>query len=309
MTAIKVLIATIGLGCLGWQESATFTSGGSRVFLTNATHGSVDGLAQGDKQKHVLATGEPAQIHSPEKGLTARGRTLEFTWAELDPKTMEIRQGRIDGQGTIIIDGEESQKALAEDAVKLNQPVPKPQSESSYMQIDSELFSYSGTVKHATLTMPNAFTFKQTGKGISKQTKGGKEVDTPFDQSFDATGTSGTISLVPGPDETLNQVELGTIEGPVHFKLVRHEFPADSGKTSTSTYTGVADHIDINLLSHPGTITASGHVIVDADLNGDTCHFAEDKFVFLVSEKMEPLGLQFAGKPGETKAKAKDGGK
>ena len=309
MSALKALMLAIGVVSIAHQESATFISGGARIYLTNANGGTIDGLGQGDKQKHVVVTGNLAQIHSPEKGLTARGRTLEFTWAELDPKTMEFRQGRIEGNATIIIDGEEAQKALADDAQKLNKPLPTPQSESSFMQADSDLFSYAGTVKAGTLTMPNPWTFKQTSKGTKDEEKDRKHVKITYDQAFEASGSKGIINLVPGPDGVLNQLETGTLDGPVHFKIVRHEMTEGTAKPSTSTYIGVADHIGMNLAGHPGTITASGHVIVDADLNGDSCHFEEDTFIFEVNEKLEPLGFQFHGSPGLTKAKAKDGGK
>ena len=307
MILAKLIYLSLALQIVSDQSNITFFSGGNRVILTNFRPKSFEGIKSGEKQKHVDIVGDPAQLRSPEKGFTARGREMEFTWAELDPKTMEFRQGRIEGAATIIFDSDVAQKALTDDALNQKKKPPAPPAESSFMQVDSELFTYAGTVERGTLTMPDPWTFKDVAKGSQIQVKEKVPVKVNYDQTFDATGSKGVINIVRGPDGNLGKLESGTLEGPVHFKIVRRETPDGTSITTTTTYTGVADHIDIDLTTKPGTITAHGHVIVDADSIEYQAHFVEEDFVFLVSDKLEPIGLKFSGNPGKTKATAKDG--
>jgi len=310
MMSIKLAMVALGVfGVALQQQNAVFNSGGSRIFLRNYDQGTIDGIATGQKEKHAVVSGNLVELFSPEKGLTARAKNLDFTWAELDPKTMEIRKGQLEGNATLIIDGEVASQTQAEAAKAKNQPTPKPPQETSILQVDSELFSYAGTVDRGTLTMPGQWTLKQTAKGVQQQKKDKKVVQITYTQTFDANGSSGFINLIRGKGGVLNQPETGHLEGPVHFKVVRDEIADGETKSKITTYTGVADHVDINMLAHPGTITAEGHVSVDADVDGYVSHFSDDNFVFLVNEKFEPQGIKFWGKPGVTTAKSKGGSK
>ena len=298
------------------QQSTTFLSGGTHIVVTNHT-GLMEGLGTGDKEKHVDLLGDPAQLQAFEKGFTARGKELDFTWAELDPKTTEFRKGRIEGNGSLIYDTEMAQKALTEQAMANKKPLPVPPAESSFIQANSERFTYLGNVDLGTITMPDPFTLLDSAKGTEVKTQNKISYRVNYDQTLTASGAKGELHIVKGPDGNLGKLSTGSFEGPVHFKIVRHETPNitthiegfdDSNLTETSTYTGVADHLDIDLTTTPGTITARGHVRVVAQTPAlEKATFDEDEFKFFVSDKMEPISLKFHGTPGKTTAKPKDG--
>lgn len=309
MTASRLAalaVAAIGANA-GLQQSMTLVVGDNRILVTNVDALSGLKLLHTGIEHHATAAGNPVQVVVPEMGLTARGRSIDITWADLGPKQTEVRAGRFEGDATLVFDSDAAGKALAEDAKAKGLPLPEPNPGSSFEQIDSDLFTYAGTAAHGTITLPNAWTFKQVTKGSRTVEKHGVPIAVAYDQMIDANGTGGHFDVAPGPDGALNQVQSGLLAGPVHFRIVRHETPGDTNKLSTSTYTGVADNVDINLVSHPGTLAARGHVTVNADTGTLSSRFLEDRFVFLVNEKLEPTGLQFFGHPGITTAKLKEG--
>ena len=303
------IIALVGIAHYGKQQSATFTMGGTRIILSNTDVLNVSIPKAGDKEHHLTVSGPPVQIEAPQKGLTVRGKSVDLTWADLDPKTTEFRKGRLEGDAVIIIDSAISQLALEEDAKAFAKKVLPAPAETRFVQANSDLFLYTGTAKQGTVTMPGHWTFHQVVTGVQEQTINKRKVKVAYVQTLDVDGTSGTIDLVPGKDGTLNQLSTGHISGPVHFKMEKVETPEDTKKPSNSTYSGVADQVDIDLVSKPGTITASGNVTVDAVNSSYASHFSEDRFIFFVNEKLEPQGLQFFGKPGSTTAKTKGGSK
>jgi hypothetical protein len=93
----------------------------------------------------------------------------------------------------------------------------------------------------------------------------------------------------------------------VHLKIVRHETEVGSTKTTTTSYALVADIVDIDMLSKPGTITAQGHVTLDSDDGTTAVQFNWDQSVFTVDENFQILGFNAHGNPGVTKAKTKEG--
>ncbi len=170
-------------------------------------------------------------------------------------------------------------------------------------------------MSQGTLKFPDPWTLNQSSKGTAeKKDKDGKKSLIAFDQTVDASGTSGQMQVGPGKDGSLNHPEIGSLDGPVHIKIARHETPQGSDKTSTSTYAIVADHVDIDLTTKPGTITATGHVTVDADSDGTVANWQDiNKFVLQVSETYEPLAFETYGLPGKpiiaTAKKPKGGSK
>ena len=308
-----VLSACIGFAAL--QHPWTIISGGTHIGVTNQG-GKLEGLRAGDKEKHVDLLGDPAQLQAFEKGFTAKGKELEFTWAELDAKTTEFRKGRIEGNGSLIYDSEMAQKALIEQAKTTKKLPPVAPAESSFIQADSERFSYLGNVNQGTITMPAPFTLLDSGKGTETKTRNKISYRIRYDQTLTASGAKGELHIIKGPDGNLGKLSTGSFEGPVHFKIVRHEIPDvaahvdgfdDTNLAETSTYSGVADHLDVDLTTTPGTITAHGNVTVDADTPTLKATFHDDEFQIFVSEKMEPISLKFRGSPGKTTAKPKDG--
>lgn len=304
MRFFSILCAVLLYGKYFHQGNVTVHSGDARVTLSNFESGSMDGFKEGNKEKHVDIKGNPAQIVSPEKGLTVTGKELEFTWAELDPKTMEFRKGRIEGNGIVTFDNNVAFDALTEDAAKRKTPPPAEPTEKTNLRIQSDLFNYSGDVKQGLLEMPGPWNLTDTAKGTKIKTEKNAAVNVDYDQTFDADGSKGQLTLVPGPNNEMGQIQKGSFEGPVHFKLVRHERVAGAPTPTTTTYTGVADHVDIDLTTTPGTVTARGHVTVDAESDAYQAHFIEAEFSFLVDDKLQPLGLKFSGMPGQTTAKA-----
>ncbi len=306
---LKLLVGLVGLISISAQQSATLTMGGTRVILSNYDGGKMSFPAPGEKEHHFQVSGPPVQIEAPEKGLTVRAKNVDVMWADVDPKTTEFKKGRLEGDAVIIVDSAVSQKALEENAKAQSKKTPPAATETRFVQANSDLFLYAGTVKQGTVTMPGHWTFHQVVTGVQELTINKKKVKVAYVQTLDVDGTSGTIDLVPGKDGTLNQLSTGHIAGPVHFKMEKVETPEDTKKPSTSTYSGVADQVDIDLVSKPGTITASGNVNVDAVNSSYASHFSEDRFIFFVNDKLEPQGLQFFGKPGSTTAKTKGGSK
>ena len=305
MTPLKLGLAVLAMGWFGFQRIGSFTMGETRFTLSNAEI-KYEGSKEAKGEKHILLTGSPVEIQALEKGLTVRGRTVELTWAELDAKTTEFRKGRVEGEATIIMDSEQAQKALAESASQNNRPAPVPSPETTYLEAHSQLFAYTGTSEQGTITIPNSWTLKQSSKGVVTP-KDPKKAKVDFDQVIDASGASGVMNIVRGADGTLSQPGTGSLEGPVHLKVVRHETEQGSSKQSTKTYAIVADHIDIDLLTHPGTIVAKGHVTLDTDEAGFKAHLTDDEFVFRVNEKFDFLGFEGHGKPGTAVGKSKDG--
>ena len=299
------LFLLLALAVIGAQGQMIYTSADGQFTFSGHMTGVFDTPKDKTTPMHVLLHGAPVRGESPTNGLTATAREMELTWLKVDAKTTEIRQGRLEGDADIVFDGGAAQAAKVEQARKLNKPeLPQPK-EISRFEAKSELFSYTGTVATGTLTMPDPWTMQQVTHGAGVREEDGHPVPFTFDQTFDASGTKGTMSVVAGKDGALDQPSTGHLNGPVHFKLVRHEKAVGAAEISTTTYTGVADSVDIDMTTSPGTVAAHGHVVVDAVRpEGRKVHFEEDEFTVDLDPQMNPLGFRFSGHPGLTTAKA-----
>ena len=307
---VKLAALSLCLSSLAFQEEIKLVSGGNHVTISNGKVGNLDGFGSGNKESHAFISavdGKLAELACPEKGFSTRGRELEFTWAELNSKKMEFRKGRIEGNASLIFDSEVSQQTLTSQAISEKKVPPAAPEETSFVQVDSERFSYIGNIDKGTITMPDPWTLVDTAKGSMMKVKEKVPYKVHYDQTFTASGSKGEIHLGKGPDGNLGKLETGNFEGPVHFKIVRNETPDGAGVTEKSTYTGVADHLELDLTTTPGRVTAQGHVVVVADTPTMRATFTDDEFILFVSDKLEPLSLKFSGSPGKTTAKAKDG--
>ena len=278
-------------------------SGDSSIVVQNFASSKVIG----SKEKHLTAEGNLVEMASPDRGLKTSSRQLDAEWTEIDSKTTELRSGRFEREATIIFNSQTAYDESVRIAALHNQPHPKSPDESSIFQAKSDLITYGGDLKKGTVGFPEPVSFKRTSKGTTYKVQDGEKIPVTFDQVIDATGTRGEIVLGVGKDGQIDKPQTGFLDGPVHIKIVRHEMPKGTNVTTTSTYTCVADHLEIDLLSNPGTITAEGNVTVDADSEGTVSKFVVDKFVINVNDQLEPLGFEFYGKPGVTKAQSKDG--
>jgi hypothetical protein len=312
MSLTKLPVAMVALACLGHQGDNSFMVGGVKYFVSNVDQSEFTKPPKGVGESHLKLTGSPAQIQSPERGLTVRGRVLESYWVDVSPKIVEVTKGRVEGGASIVIDDELAQRTAKEMALKAGKKAPTAPTETTFMEVDSEQFSYAGTTDNGAVTIPNPWTFRQTSKGIQKAKAKGKP-DVDFDQTVDADGSAGLMNLVKGKDGNLNKISTGHLDGPVHMKIVRNETEVGSDKTGTTSYIIVADFIDVNLLTQPGTVRAVGHVTLDTDDGSFKLHFTWDKCVFAVDENLQLLGFHGLGTPGITTAKpvvrAKDGSK
>lgn len=305
MNLCKLGAALLAVTSIGSRRDGTVTIRGVHYVFSNAEPIEFD-LPKGTAEKHIKVQGDPAQVLSPERGLTVRGKILEVNWAELGPKVTEVRKGRVEGDASIVIDGELAQRTLEENSKIANKPAPPKPPETKVMEAHSEVFTYEGSVDKGTLNFSNPWTFSQSSRGFQKAQAKGKH-DINFDQTVDATGSSGQMNLVKGKDDSLDQLSTGHLAGPVHLKIVRHETEADSAKTTTTTYILVADAVDIDMLTKPGTITAQGHVTLDSDDGTTAVNFKWDQSVFAVDENFQILGFKAHGTPGVTTAKTKEG--
>ncbi len=305
MTRALLLLMTAAATCQGGTQSATFHSGGDLILVTNADKINFNGTSGTAPVRQASATGSPVQVVWVERGMTMHARSLDATWVEIDPVTTEFRRAQMQGDAMLVIDGAAAEKALAADAEANHKPVPPTESETTFQQLNSDVLSYSGNVERGTISIPGPWTYRAITKGSRIGESAGHQIVIPFDQVFDASGTSGHLNLIRGKNGALNQIETGLLSGPVHFKLVRHEVPGGGQKPSTNTYTGVADNVNMDLTSNPGTVTAKGHVRVDTDNDAVASYFMEDSFVFLVNDKLAATGLRFSGVPGRTTAKLK----
>jgi hypothetical protein len=306
MNLVRFGIAAIAVGLFGFQHGGFIRIGGIRYIFSNTDPVIFDQPKSPTEERHLEVRGDPAQIHSPERGLTVKGKVIEAFWVNLDPKVIEVRRGRIKGNASIVVDNAEAYKTAVEAAKEAGKAIPKAPAEFKVMEADSDLFSYSGSVDAGTVTMPGSWVLKQTTTGIQKATTKGQP-DIAYEQTVDATGSSGTLNLAKAKDGSLSQLTTGELAGPVHIKIVRRETPEHTITVKTSSYDIVADKIHINMLTKPGTITAEGHVSLDTVEDVTELQFTEDRVVFSVDENFELLGFKGNGSPGVTTAKTKVG--
>ena len=309
MTTLKLIaLAALGAAFFG-QGISSYTYSGGHIIVRNYSELDGDGFnprsTSGSNERHSLITGNSATIEAPEKGVTIKGSAIDFRWAQLDPKTVEFRSALIKGHAELDLDADAGYQNSLKFAAERKLPAPKPLDGSRVSQLISEEIQYSGNVSRGTIQLPVPWTYHQNDKGVAVKTDNGKTIHVQFDQTFDCSGQSGQIVLVKGKTGDLNQVETGFIQGPVHFKLVRIEIPDDTKIPSTTTYVGVADRIDINMLTQPGTVTASGHVKVNEEADGNSSSVSDEKIVLTVTPDLEPISVKIGA--GSTTVKTKDG--
>ena len=287
---------------------ATYTYAGGHIIVRHFSGFTGDGLTAqptSDTERHTLVEGTLATIELPEKGFTLKGKKIDLTWAQAEPKVLEIRSGLIEGNASLHLDSAAGFLENTKFATERNLPKPKAALVDRICDLTSNVFQYSGNKEKGTVTLPGTWTYQQADKGTLDKVEKEKHTLVQFDQTFTVDSASGTVHLIKGKTGSVDQIETGTIIGPVHFKLVRQETPADTGKTSTSTYVGTADRIDIDMTTHPGTITATGHVKVDGESEGNNISFADEKIVITVSPELEPITIKLGS--GQTTIKPKDG--
>jgi len=310
MSSLTVFTVALALVSLQKPPQMTVGAGTSRVLITNANTTTAEGLEKGQKHHHVVLTGSPVQVQSPAKGFTATGNAIDMRWEEIDAKTTSIEQARVEGKATMFFDDSMAQASLVEEAKRLHKPEPAAKPESSTMKAQSELFNYAGSAHKGTLTMPVPWTFRQVSKGTGTREDDGKKVNFTYDQTFDMDGTKGVLNLIQGKTGAMDRVSTGHLNGPVHFKVVRHEQVVGKVEVTTSTYSGVADEVDIDLTKDPGTIVTHGHVIVDIDSAELTVHWPDlDSFTLKVDDQMQVTGFSNEGHPAVMTAQTKGGGK
>jgi len=311
MTTVKLLVLPLILACFDQEQIVTYKNAGGRVIIRNFSNVKThlkdkNGGVQNDENR-ITITGNLAIAEAPEKGFSATGQTIDLKWAPLADKRTEIRSALIRRQATVIIDSDWGFASRVENAKEYHLPAPIPQTESRYSKVDSETITYTGSIEKGTLVFPVPWTFNQTNKGVTEQEDNGKKTKVVFDQKFECDGSKGQMIIGPGKDGELNQLQTGFVEGPVHFKLIRHETPEGSNKMSTQSYVGVADRLDIDLLKDPGTVKATGHVKVDRVVDGYTSTTVTEWLVLNVTQQMEPIGIELG--IGTGKINPKDGSK
>lgn len=290
------LLALAGL-VTGFADPGTviYKNEGGQLIVRNFSTLATDWKDQKAKiqpgQTHIKVVGSPVTVDAPEKGISIVGQTIDVLWAQLAGKKVEFREGLLEGNATVIMDTDWACRSSVDYAVQNNLPKPVTPIVSRFSRADSERITYSGNVDKGTLVFPQSWKYKQTDKGISEQTDNGKSTKVAFDQVFECDGTKGQMVVGPGQNGELNQLQTGSFDGPVHFKLIRHETPEGSSVTSLQSYIGIADRVDIDLLKNPGTITATGHVKVDRIVDGYPSNIVTDWLVLTVNQQLEPLGL------------------
>jgi len=287
-----------------------YTYAAGHLIVSDFSKFSGDGLsASSDTQidKHAHIDGAPASIELPEKGFTLHGKAIDLIWSQSNPKQIEIKKAYVEGAAVLHFDSAAGFAANTKFTTEKGLPKPKPELVDRIGELTTEVLRYEGNLEAGTITLPGAWSYTQADKGTLDKVEKDKHTPVQFDQTFTITASSGTVHLIKGKSGSVDQIETGTIMGPVHFKLTRHETPSDTGKTTTSTYEGTADRVEIDMRTQPGTITASGHVKVDGGSDGNLMSFANDRVVITVSPELEPISIQMGS--GRTTVKPKDGSK
>ena len=309
MNPIKLLPITVLLTSLAAQGVATYTYDGGHIEIRNFKDLSGDWTdvkaSVNNKEKHAHISGEAANLSLPEKGLSVTGNVLDFRWAQADPKTIELREGTIEGKAVIHMDTEKGYQANLKFSASKHLPAPKAPAEFRVSQLETEKILYSGNVSRGTLTMPTAWKYSESDSGDATKVDDKKTSHIHFVQTFNCDAANGLLVIRQGQTGQLDQIESGLAEGPVHFKFIRDETNLETKVLTHTSYVGVADRVEINMLTQPGTVTASGHVIVDGDSNGALTNFKVDRLVMTVSPQMEPISVQMFS--GVTTVKSKDG--
>ncbi|MDR3690924.1 MAG: hypothetical protein P4L46_16215 [Fimbriimonas sp.] len=256
-------------------------------------------------ETRIKLEGSLAIVDSPEKGVSATGQTIELAWAQPGGKKFEIRSAIVQGRAAMTFDSDWAYRSQIAFAQESGLQPPKPNLTARSGRVDSDEIEYAGDSDQGTLSLSHPWTYKETDQGVEEREVEGHPAQVHFDQVFECDGTSGQLILGPGKDGEINQIQTGTIRGPVHFKLIRKETVGDTKASTVTSYVGVADRVDINMKTNPGTVTASGHVKVDRMADGYPSNIDVDWLVLTVSPEMEPLGLQMG--TGTIKASDKGG--
>ena len=319
MTLLQVVFVCllVGVGSQDQNEPRKFAlhSGDTHIQL-QFTDIAWNGSKISSKVQHVNIHGDPARLHAPAKGLTALGRELDFTWAELSKSEMEFQTGLLTGDAKVIFDQEEALQSRQELAKTNQTPIPLAPTETSRMELTCETLKYKGDIKTGQIDMPTAWTLHNLTKGTEIQHPPEGPLTVGFNQSFEATGSKGTATVVQKSDGTLGKIATASFEGPVHFKVIRNETPVGSLVVSTAVYEGVADHMTVDLTTTPGTVKAEGHVVLDTkfpDVAGKGQQISAnhtdgiDTLILKIDEQLQPVSMQMIGSPGRTTIKTKGG--
>lgn len=309
MKLAAAILLCAGAALAAQDRQLKFTSGADTFVVSHFVSSDFDGLRSGDASKRFTVTGNLAQAACATQGFTARGHSMDFTVEDQGKQNSIIRSGLIDGSALLIFDSAEADKAQKERSERLKLPMPPARNETRHLEFASERLTYSGDADKGTLNLPMAWQLKDTATGVGTRQVKGSTVPITYEQTVDATGSSGECHFGKDQNVKMGKLETGQLNGPVHFTIVRKEAVGNGPSATVNRYTGVADSLSFDLTHTPGTVAISGHVVVDADSPEMSATFNEDLVVIELDEHNQPSKMRFGAHPAKTKATVKGGGR
>jgi hypothetical protein len=208
-------------------------------------------------------TGNPVIFERPEQGVTLSANHSILHFAPTEDADYVLKEGQFIGNAHYHSDTSVADKALLED----KKPLPK-RPEQSILDLVSE-------VKTVELTGPET-----------------------FDQNFTLDGSSGIVVLDPSPKTPdKKRLRKGSIEGPVHFHLIRNSQGPGDIQVVTDTTDGTADHLDFDFTGTTPTVTAEGHVVIKGNNGGFDGTFYSDKTVITLDDTLKVKTIDSSGGP------------
>ncbi len=90
MILAKLLVVGLCCGVAHQTPNANFFVGGKHILLYNIEKTSGGFPKVAGQETHVLLSGDGAELRCLEMGLQAKGQTMEYRWAQIDPKTLRF---------------------------------------------------------------------------------------------------------------------------------------------------------------------------------------------------------------------------
>jgi hypothetical protein len=254
--------------------------------------------AQGDFEFKMI--GKPAVVESRLQGLMVSGPSIAGTVAP-GPSPGEpafIRDLAIDGGAKLRLDSDLRYQGLVETSKRLGTPVPGVPPTKDVAILQAPRFAYVGTSASGTVTIPDPFTMEANSAG--------KAGEGTFTQSITATGTKGTLQIVPQDSDQL-PIRTGEISGPVQVDVVREEAHPGKPAPEVTRINGVADGITFDLREQR-TITLRGNVRIRGESGLYLGTSEGDMVVITLDETLKPIRIRVTGDPTKSTLREKGPG-
>jgi hypothetical protein len=296
------LLATVGMvGAAHFQATTSFKTATGLITVT-AGISSVEGFE--GAHPHYSLLGAPAIVTDTGQGATLTGSSIDAQLLRLRKNLFALQSATVKGNGHLVIDSAISDEAAREAANTAKKPYLAPTG-TQVTKADSDSFTFQAIKDEGTIQIPGAWTCHQDSKGTKPSDD--KKSTIAYLSSFDASGTSGEFHIFLKTDGSYDKPKNGHISGPVKFKTHHVEIDPAVKEPSITDFTGSCDNVDMDFTTTPGTVIASGHVVVEGGEGSGLGHTTCDRLVVYVDKDLHPVRYVLSGKPGTTTVKPKEG--